>query len=189
MNKLSFNSILPILNDKFNLINFSLTNLNIFAIDEFFSNNPANLILYGSIWIKILNLSFKLGRIELKDNLYILLPEYQINDFLKDRDEVIVYSEDYGINQRIIPGDDNKILYKKNIYFLYEKYLGKKKKKDSNKKEETNAKEKLKEKAEKYTPEPSNNTDKKKSNKKDKERDNSYKIEYEEKKKKKDKKR
>ena len=59
MNKLSFNSILPILNDKFNLINFSLTNLNIFAIDEFFSNNPANLILYGSIWIKILNLSFK----------------------------------------------------------------------------------------------------------------------------------
>ena len=136
-----------------------------------------------------LNLSFKIGRIELKDNLFILLPEYQIADFLKDGDEVIVYSEDYGINQRIIPGDDNKILYKKNIYFLYEKYLGKKKKKENNKKEETNAKEKLKEKAEKYTPEPSNNLDKKKSNKKDKERDNSYKKEYEEKKKKKDKKR
>ena len=152
------------------------------------NSSIANILRFVKEKLIKLNLSFKIGRIELKDNLFILLPEYQIADFLKDGDEVIVYSEDYGINQRIIPGDDNKILYKRNIYFLYEKYLGKKKKKDNNKKEETNAKEKLKEKAEKNTPDKSNNSDKKKSHKKDKERD-SYKIENEERKKKKDKKR
>ena len=152
------------------------------------NSSIANILRFAKEKLIKLNLSFKIGRIELKDNLFILLPEYQIADFLKDGDEVIVYSEDYGINQRIIPGDDNKILYKRNIYFLYEKYLGKKKKKDNNKKEETNAKEKLKEKAEKNTPDKSNNSDKKKSHKKEKERD-SYKIENEERKKKKDKKR
>ena len=152
------------------------------------NSSIANILRFAKEKLIKLNLSFKIGRIELKDNLFILLPEYQIADFLKDGDEVIVYSEDYGINQRIIPGDDNKILYKRNIYFLYEKYLGKKKKKDNNKKEETNAKEKLKEKAEKNTPDKSNNSDKKKSHKKDKERD-IYRIENEERKKKKDKKR
>ena len=152
------------------------------------NSSIANILRFAKEKLIKLNLSFKIGRIELKDNLFILLPEYQIADFLKDGDEVIVYSEDYGINQRIIPGDDNKILYKRNIYFLYYIYLGKKKKKDNNKKEETNAKEKLKEKDEKNTPDKSNNSDKKKSHKKDKERD-SYKIENEERKKKKDKKR
>ena len=152
------------------------------------NSSIANILRFVKEKLIKLNLSFKKEKIELKDNLFILLPEYQVIDFLKDGDEVIVYSEDYGINQRIIPGDDNKILYKKNIYFLYEKYLGKKKKKNNNKKEETNAKEKLKEKAEKNIKDKSNNSDKKKSHKKDKERD-SYKIENEERKKKKDKKR
>ena len=152
------------------------------------NSSIANILRFAKEKLIKLNLSFKIGRIELKDNLFILLPEYQIADFLKDGDEVIVYYEDYRINKRIIHRDDNKKLYKRNIYFLYEKYLGKKKKKDNNKKEETNAKEKLKEKAEKNTPDKSNNSDKKKSHKKDKERD-SYKIENEERKKKKDKKR
>ena len=178
------------LNDKLRIfINIEPYNIRIAGLFEK-NSSITNILKFLKEKMNKLNLSFKLGRIELKDNLYILLPEYQINDFLKDRDEVIVYSEDYGINQRVIPGDDNKILYKKNITFLYEKYLGKKKKKDNIKNEETKAKEKLKEKAGKNTSDKSNNSDKKYSNKKDNERERDiYKKEYEERKKKKDKKR
>ena len=103
-----------------------------------------SLIVFLNFSINILNklgFKFKPGRIELKKNLAILLPEYKVSDFLKDGDEVIVYSEDFGINKRIIPGDEYKILYKRKINGLYSKYLKKKKKRnneDNNKDNEYN---------------------------------------------------
>ncbi len=93
-----------------------------------------SLIVFLNFSINILNrigIKFKPGRIELKNNLAILLPEYKVSDFLKDGDEVVVYSEDFGIDKRIIPGDEYKILYKRKINGLYSKYLKKKKKRNN----------------------------------------------------------
>ena len=93
-----------------------------------------SLIVFLNFSINILNkigIKFKPGRIELKNNLAILLPEYKVSDFLKDGDEVIVYSEDFGIDKRIIPGEEYKILYKRKINGLYSKYLKKKKKRNN----------------------------------------------------------
>lgn len=119
-----------------------------------------------------LHLSFKPGRIELKENLYILLPEYNISDFLNDKDEIIVYSEDYGINQRFIT-DDFRIMNKKSITYLYHKFIGIKKKKP-NKYEENNPKEKLKEKTEKNKNEKIKSKEKNKKDKKHKEKNRNY---------------
>ena len=94
----------------------------------FNENSSLNIFLKFSIdKLKKLNINYKPGRVELKQNFAILLPEYKVSDFLKDGDEVIVYSEEYGINQRTLPGDDYRTLYKNKISGLYGNFLGKKK--------------------------------------------------------------
>ena len=80
-----------------------------------------------------MKIRFEPGRIEMKDKNAILLPEYLIGDFLENNSEVIVYSEDYGLVHRIIPGDgaETRIFLQK-ASLLYEKNLGKKRNRDKN---------------------------------------------------------
>ena len=55
--------------------------------------------------MKQLGIKFLLGRLELKDKLAILLPEFHIGDFIENDSEVVAYSHDYGLNMRTLPGD------------------------------------------------------------------------------------
>ena len=48
--------------------------------------------------MKRIDIKYVLGRLELKDKLAILLPEYHIGDFLENNSEVIAYSQEFGMN-------------------------------------------------------------------------------------------
>ena len=71
--------------------------------------------------MKRIDIKYVLGRLELKDKLAILLPEYHIGDFLENNSEVIAYSQEFGMNMRTLPGDgmDQRPFYQK-VYLLYE---------------------------------------------------------------------
>ena len=56
---------------------------------------------------KLKSSSYKVGRVEKKLNDAILLPQYKISDFLKDNDEIIIYSIDYGLTKKQILGEKN----------------------------------------------------------------------------------
>ena len=98
--------------------------------------------------MKRIDIKYVLGRLELKDKLAILLPEYHIGDFLENNSEVIAYSQDYGMNMRTLPGDgmDQRPFYQK-VYLLYEdkSYLKKKTNRNNknNKRVEANKKPKI----------------------------------------------
>ena len=64
---------------------------------------------------------YKIGRVEKKSNNAILLPDFYINEFLNDNEEIIIYSLDYGLTKR-------KISNEKNIEDIDELYIGKKSK-------------------------------------------------------------
>jgi len=62
---------------------------------------------------------YKIGRVEKKSNNAILLPDFHINEFLNDNEEIIIYSLEYGLTKR-------KISNEKNIEDIDELYIGKK---------------------------------------------------------------
>lgn len=123
--------------------------------------------------MKQLGIKFLLGRLELKDKLAILLPEFHIGDFLENDSEVVAYSHDYGLNMRTLPGDgmDQRPFFQK-VHLLYEESTFTKKKTNrnnnhnKNKKNENNKKPKV---------EGNQNTkqEKKNDNKNEKKKDNS----------------
>ena len=95
---------------------------------SFFSNETIG-VLQSFIEDTLRNLkssSYKVGRVEKKLNDAILLPQYKISDFLKDNDEIIIYSIDYGLTKKSLPKDKNV----EDIDFLF---IGKKLKKVENK--------------------------------------------------------
>lgn len=100
--------------------------------------------------MKQIDIKYVLGRLELKEKLAILLPEYHIGDFLENNSEVIAYSQDYGLNMRTLPGDgmDQRPFYQK-VFLLYEdkSFLKKKTNRNNNnknnKKVEINKKPKI----------------------------------------------
>ena len=147
----------------------------------FNENLSLNIFLKFSIEkLKKLNINFKPGRVELKQNFAILLPEYKISDFLKDGDEVIVYSEEYGINQRTLPGDDYRTLYKNKISGLYGNFIGKKKNRNNqfnknNKNIKTENKSEEKEDNDNKSNDNKNNENDNSSDKENNENDNSQK--------------
>lgn len=76
---------------------------------SFFSNETIG-VLQSFIEDTLRNLkssSYKVGRVEKKLNDAILLPQYKISDFLKDNDEIIIYSIDYGLTKKQILGEKN----------------------------------------------------------------------------------
>lgn len=99
--------------------------------------------------MKQLGIKFSLGRLELKDKLAILLPEFHIGDFLENDSEVIAYNQEYGLNMRTLPGDgmDQRPFLQK-VHLLYEESSFTKKKTNrnnnhnKNKKNENNKKPK-----------------------------------------------
>ena len=76
---------------------------------------------------KLKSSPYKIGRIEKKSNHAILLPQYKINEFLSENEEIIVYSLEYGLTKTKISGE-------KKIEDIDELYIGKKlKRKNENK--------------------------------------------------------
>jgi hypothetical protein len=76
---------------------------------------------------KLKSTPYKIGRIEKKSNHAILLPQYKINEFLCENEEIIVYSLEYGLTKTKISGE-------KKIEDIDELYIGKKlKRKNENK--------------------------------------------------------
>ena len=51
---------------------------------------------------------YKVGRIEQKKTSSILLPDYKIGEVLEDKDEIIVYSKEYGLTKKTL--SDNSSL-------------------------------------------------------------------------------
>lgn len=70
--------------------------------------------------MKILGIKFEIGRIELKEKLAILLPEFTVGDFLENNSEVVAYSQEFGLNMRTLPGDgmDQRPFFPKTSKFL-----------------------------------------------------------------------
>ena len=74
---------------------------------------------------KIKTTPYKISRVEKKSNNAILLPQFQIGEFLIDNEEIIIYSIDYGLTKKSLPKDKNV----EDIDFLF---IGKKFKKVEN---------------------------------------------------------
>lgn len=95
-----------------------------------------------------IKIKFDIGRIESMETLAILLPGNHIGDFLKEDSEVVVYSQEYGLNLKMLPGDgiDQRLPLHHKVSLLYngeqKKMLGKKtiRNKSSNKEANHNIK-------------------------------------------------
>ena len=76
---------------------------------SFFPNETIGILqsFIEDILRKLKSSSYKVGRVEKKLNDAILLPQYKISDFLKDNDEIIIYSIDYGLTKKQILGEKN----------------------------------------------------------------------------------
>jgi hypothetical protein len=116
-----------------------------------------------------MHLKFEPGRVECKKKLAILLPEFTIGDFLEDESEVTVYSQEYGLTLKTLPGDgnDQKLPYFQRTSLLYPgNMLNKKKQRDN---EDKNTKGKNENENKKK---PKENADKQQVNKEDNEKKN-----------------
>lgn len=113
-------------------------NQDIIAINKFISEQ------FSKIKIR-----FDIGRIESMETSAILLPGNHIGDFLREDSEVTVYSHEYGLNLKTLPGDgiDQRLPLYQKVSLLYngeqKKFLGNKTKRNkwsnkanNNKKEE-----------------------------------------------------
>ena len=132
--------------------------------------------------MKSFRTKYKVGRIEHKKTSSILLPDFKIGEILEDKDELIVYSIEYGLTKKTLPDNSS-------IEDIDKLYIGKKIKRDSNitsrkesidkkenkkieddkeeeEEEESEEKEKEKEKPKEKIKENKNNKNKDKTNKK-----------------------
>lgn len=67
---------------------------------------------------------YKVGRIEQKNSSSILLPDYKIGEVLEDKDEIIVYSIEYGLTKKTL-------IDKSSIEDIDKLFIGKKLKRES----------------------------------------------------------
>ena len=67
---------------------------------------------------------YRVGRIEQKKTSSILLPDYKIGEVLEDKDEIIVYSAEYGLTKKTLTD-------KSSIEDIDKLFIGKKLKRDS----------------------------------------------------------
>ena len=67
---------------------------------------------------------YRVGRIEQKKTSSILLPDYKIGEILEDKDEIIVYSAEYGLTKKTLSD-------KSSIEDIDKLFIGKKIKRDS----------------------------------------------------------
>ena len=69
-----------------------------------------------------LGIKYELGRIEISEKRAILLDEYILEEFIKNDDEITVYSREYGLQMKTLPGDgnDQKLPYFQRVELLYE---------------------------------------------------------------------
>ena len=110
-----------------------------FAAKFYSGQSNINIINFVKEQMNKMKIRFDPGRIEIKEKNAILLPEYTIGDFLENESEVVVYSEDYGLVHRIIPGDgaETRIFLQK-ASLLYEKNIGKKRNREEKKNNNNN---------------------------------------------------
>ena len=74
--------------------------------------------------MKSFRAKYKVGRIEHKKTSSVLLPDYKIGEVLEDKDELVVYSVEYGLTKTTLPD-------KSFIEDIDKLYIGKKIKRDS----------------------------------------------------------
>ena len=67
---------------------------------------------------------YRVGRVEQKKTSSILLPDYKIGEVLEDKDEIIVYSAEYGLTKKTLTD-------KSSIEDIDKLFIGKKLKRDS----------------------------------------------------------
>ncbi len=67
---------------------------------------------------------YRVGRIEQKKTASILLPDYKIGEVLEDKDEIVVYSAEYGLTKKTLSD-------KSSIEDIDKLFIGKKLKRDS----------------------------------------------------------
>ena len=68
-----------------------------------------------------LGIKYELGRIELSSKRAILLNEYILEEFIANDEEIAVYSQEYGLQMKTLPGDGNdmKLPYYQRVELLY----------------------------------------------------------------------
>ena len=69
-----------------------------------------------------LGIKYELGRIEISEKRAILLDEYILEEFIENDEEITVYSREYGLQMKTLPGDgnDQKLPYFQRVELLYE---------------------------------------------------------------------
>ena len=69
-----------------------------------------------------LGIKYELGRIEISEKRAILLDEYVLEEFIENEQEITVYSREYGLQMKTLPGDgnDQKLPYFQRVELLYE---------------------------------------------------------------------
>ena len=67
---------------------------------------------------------YRVGRVEQKKTSSILLPDYKIGEVLEDKDEIVVYSAEYGLTKKTLTD-------KSSIEDIDKLFIGKKLKRDS----------------------------------------------------------
>ena len=75
--------------------------------------------------MKSFRTKYKVGRIEHKKTSSILLPDFKIGEVLEDKDELIVYSIEYGLTKKTLPDNSS-------IEDIDKLFIGKKIKRESN---------------------------------------------------------
>ena len=68
-----------------------------------------------------LSIKYELGRVELGSKRAILLNEYILEEFIGNDEEIVVYSQEYGLQMKTLPGDgnDQKLPYYQRVELLY----------------------------------------------------------------------
>ena len=124
---------------------------------------------------KLKSSPYKIGRIEKKSNHAILLPQYKINEFLSENEEIIVYSLEYGLTKTKISGE-------KKIEDIDELYIGKKLKRKNENRTRKSSEELTKKysKSKKYSDDDENDNDNNENKSKSSKRSNDDEKEEEE---------
>ena len=113
-----------------------------------------SIINFVYIQTKKLGIKYKLGRVNENKTGALLLAESALGDFLKNDDQITVYSEEYGFISNNLNGDNDnnsakKIFYHKNVSDLYKSLTFLKKKRNGKfKKQNKDIKEDVYEKTE-----------------------------------------
>lgn len=85
-------------------------------------DHVGDIALFVNRVLNKLGIKYELGRIEISEKRAILLDEYVLEEFVENEEEITVYSREYGLQMKTLPGDgnDQKLPYFQRVELLYE---------------------------------------------------------------------